>query len=153
MIDKTTLANTPFSLTVTPRMAQEVCALAHETLFKERIAPELLVFVRAGIDRFEAVAKHKGHKDDECNLDCRFIDVLSLNEAITSDRGRYKDAFEFLRRLRLCAIAALLGTLYGTLNDIVKSLDQKDVIALYTLLHMKTEEIFSSAITGKAATA
>lgn len=152
MFDKTTLAHTPFTFGVTPRMAKDVCALAHETLFKESIEPALLVFVRPAIEHFEEVAKRE-HMEDEYNVHCRIVDILALNEAITTDRGRYKDAFEFIRRIRRYVIAALLGTLYGTLNDIVKSLDQKDVIALYTLLHMKTEEIFSSAITGKAATA
>lgn len=152
MFDKTTLAHTPFTFGVTPRMAKDVCALAHETLFKESIEPALLVFVRPAIEHFEEVAK-RDHEEDEYNVHCRIVDILALNEAITTDRGRYKDAFEFIRRIRRYVIAALLGTLYGTLNDIVKSLDQKDVIALYTLLHMKTEEIFSSAITGKAATA
>lgn len=152
MFDKTTLAHTPFTFGVTPRMAKDVCALAHETLFKERIAPELLVFVRPAIEHFEEVAKRE-HVEDEYNVNCRIVGILALNEAITSDRGRYKDAFEFLRRLRRYVIAALLGTLYGTLNDIVKSLDQKDVVALYTLLHVKTEEIFSSVLSEKVATA
>lgn len=152
MFDKTTLAHTPFTFGVTPRMAKDVCALAHETLFKESIEPSLLVFVRPAIEHFEEVAKRE-HTEDEYNVNCRLVDILALNEAITTDRGRYKDAFEFLRRLRRYVISALLGTLYGTLNDIVRTLDQKDVVALYTLLHMKTEEIFSSILTEKVATA
>lgn len=142
MFDKTTLAHTPFTFGVTPRMAKDVCALAHETLFKESIEPALLVFVRPAIEHFEEVAKRE-HVEDEYNVHCRLVDILALNEAITTDRGRYKDAF----------ISALLGTLYGTLNDIVRTLDQKDVVALYTLLHVKTEEIFSSILTEKVATA
>lgn len=152
MFDKTTLAHTPFTFGVTPRMAKDVCALAHETLFKESVEPALLVFVRPAIEHFEEVAKRE-HTEDEYNVHCRIVDILALNEAITTDRGRYKDAFEFIRRIRRYVIAALLGTLYGTLNDIVKSLDQKDVVALYTLLHMKTEEIFSSVLSEKVATA
>lgn len=152
MFDKTTLAHTPFTFGVTPRMAKDVRALAHETLFKESIEPALLVFVRPAIEHFEEVAKRE-HVEDEYNVHCRLVDILALNEAITTDRGRYKDAFEFIRRLRRYVISALLGTLYGTLNDIVRTLDQKDVVALYTLLHVKTEEIFSSFLTEKVATA
>lgn len=152
MFDKTTLAHTPFTFCVTPRMAKDVCALAHETLFKESIEPALLVFVRPAIEHFDEVAKRE-HVEDEYNVHCRLVDILALNEAITTDRGRYKDAFEFIRRLRRYVISALLGTLYGTLNDIVRTLDQKDVVALYTLLHVKTEEIFSSFLTEKVATA
>lgn len=152
MFDKTTLAHTPFTFGVTPRMAKDVCALTHETLFKESIEPALLVFVRPAIEHFEEVAKRE-HVADEYNVHCRLVDILALNEAITTDRGRYKDAFEFIRRLRRYVISALLGTLYGTLNDIVRTLDQKDVVALYTLLHVKTEEIFSSIFTEKVATA
>lgn len=126
--------------------------LAHETLFKESIEPALLVFVRPAIEYFEEVAKRE-HVEDEYNVHCRLVDILALNEAITTDRGRYKDAFEFIRRLRRYVISALLGTLYGTLNGIVRTLDQKDVVALYTLLHVKTEEIFSSILTEKVATA
>ena len=133
-------------------MAKDVCALAHETLFKESIEPALLVFVRPAIEHFDEVAKRE-HVEDEYNVHCRLVDILALNEAITTDRGRYKDAFEFIRRLRRYVISALLGTLYGTLNDIVRTLDQKDVVALYTLLHVKTEEIFSSFLTEKVATA
>lgn len=133
MFDKTTLAHTPFTFGVTPRMAKDVCALAHETLFKESIEPALLVFVRPAIEHFEEVAKRE-HMEDEYNVNCRLVDILALNEAITTDRGRYKDAFEFIRRLRRYVISALLGT-------------------LYTLLHMKTEEIFSSILTEKVATA
>lgn len=152
MFDKTTLAHTPFTFGVTPRMAKDVCALAHETLFKESIEPALLVFVRPAIEHFDEVAKREP-VEDEYNVHCRLVDILALNEAITTDRGRYKDAFEFIRRLRRYVISALLGTLYGTLNDIVRTLDQKDVVALYTLLHVKTEEIFSSFLTEKVATA
>jgi|GEM_PF-2409182 len=152
MFDKTTLVHTPFTFGVTPRMAKDVCALAHETLFKESIEPALLVFVRPAIEHFEEVAKRE-HVEDEYNVHCRLVGILALNEAITTDRGRYKDAFEFIRRLRRYVISALLGTLYGILNDIVRTLDQKDVVALYTLLHMKTEEIFSSILTEKVATA
>ena len=152
MFDKTTLAHTPFTFGVTPRIAKDVCALAHETLFKESIEPALLVFVRPAIEHFDEVAKCE-HVEDEYNVHCRLVDILALNEAITTDRGRYKDAFEFIRRLRRYVISALLGTLYGTLNDIVRTLDQKDVVALYTLLHVKTEEIFSSFLTEKVATA
>ena len=152
MFDKTTLAHTPFTFGVTPRMAKDVCALAHETLFKESIEPALLVFVRPAIEHFEEVAKRE-HVEDEYNVHCRLVDILALNEAITTDRGRYKDAFEFIRRLRRYVISALLGTLYGILNDIVRTLDQKDVVALYTLLHMKTEEIFGSVLSEKVATA
>ncbi len=152
MFDKTTLAHTPFTFGVTPRMAKDVCALAHETLFKESIEPALLVFVRPAIEHFEEVAKRE-HVEDEYNVNCRLVDILALNEAIMTDRGRYKDAFEFIRRLRRYVISALLGTLYGILNDIVRTLDQKDVVALYTLLHMKTEEIFGSVLSEKVATA
>lgn len=152
MFDKTTLAHTPFTFGVTPRMAKDVCALAHETLFKESIEPALLVFVRPAIEHFDEVAKRE-HVEDKYNVHCRLVAILALNEAITTDRGRYKDAFEFIRRLRRYVISALLGTLYGTLNDIVRTLDQKDVVALYTLLHVKTEEIFSSFLTEKVATA
>lgn len=133
MFDKTTLAHTPFTFGVTPRMAKDVCALAHETLFKESIEPALLVFVRPAIEHFEEVAKRE-HMEDEYNVNCRLVDILALNEAITTDRGRYKDAFEFIRRLRRYVISALLGTLYN-------------------LIHMKTEEIFSSILTEKVATA
>lgn len=152
MFDKTTLAHTPFTFGVTPRMAKDVCALAHETLFKESIEPALLVFVRPAIEHFEEVAKRE-HVEDEYNVNCRLVDILALNEAIMTDRGRYKDAFEFIRRLRRYVISALLGTLYGILNDIVRTLDQKDVVALYTLLHMKPEEIFGSVLSEKVATA
>lgn len=152
MFDKTTLAHTPFTFGVTPRMAKDVCALAHETLFKESIEPALFVFVRPAIEHFEEVAKRE-HVEDEYNVNCRLVDILALNEAIMTDRGRYKDAFEFIRRLRRYVISALLGTLYGILNDIVRTLDQKDVVALYTLLHMKTEEIFGSVLSEKVATA
>ena len=152
MFDKTTLAHTPFTFGVTPRMAKDVCALAHETLFKESIEPALLVFVRPAIEHFEEVAKRE-HVEDEYNVNCRLVDILALNDAIMTDRGRYKDAFEFIRRLRRYVISALLGTLYGILNDIVRTLDQKDVVALSTLLHRKTEEIFGSVLSEKVATA